>query len=130
MYGRAFLSALLLASLLLSVSGQQPSPTPRPSSPTQQSSPKDEDQDVVRITTNLVQVDAVVTRDGKQVTDLSPEDFDLFEDGRPQKITHFAYVSNVPSVPSSLAVASPAKDKAVPPVLPVIARPHDVRRTI
>lgn len=130
MYGRAFLSALLLASLLLSVSGQQPSPAPRPSSPTQQSSPKDEDQDVVRITTNLVQVDAVVTRDGKQVTDLNPEDFDLFEDGRPQKITHFAYVSNVPSVPSSLAVASPAKDKAVPPVLPVRARPHDVRRTI
>jgi len=36
-----------------------------------------DEQDVVRITTNLVQVDAVVTRDGKQVTDLKPEDVPL-----------------------------------------------------
>jgi VWFA-related protein len=86
---------------------------------------------VVRITTNLVQVDAVVTKDGKQVTDLTPEDFELFEDGRPQTITNFSYISNVSSVPSHLTVASSApKDKTTPPVLPAAARPHDVRRTI
>ena len=51
--------------------------------------------DVVRITTNLVQIDAVVTRNGKPVKDLKAEDFEIFEDGRRQVITSFAYVSNV-----------------------------------
>ncbi len=35
----------------------------------------------MRVTTNLVQVDAVVTdKDGKQVDDLRPEDFEIIED--------------------------------------------------
>ena len=79
MYGKAFLSALLLSSLLLPIRGQQTQPAPSPAP--QRTPPAADDQDVVRITTNLVQVDAVVTKDGKQVTDLSAEDFDLFEDG-------------------------------------------------
>jgi len=41
---------------------------------------------VVRITTNLVQVDAVVTDNkGKLVTDLKPEEIEIFEDGRSRK---------------------------------------------
>jgi hypothetical protein len=51
--------------------------------------------DVVRITTNLVQIDAVVTKKGKPIKDLKAEDFEIFEDGRRQEITSFAYVSNV-----------------------------------
>ncbi len=51
--------------------------------------------DVVRITTNLVQVDVIVTKKGKPVTDLKAEDFEIFEDGKPQTITSFTYVSNV-----------------------------------
>jgi VWFA-related protein len=91
-------------------------------------SPVDE-QDVVRITTNLVQVDAVVTKNGKQVTDLTAEDFDLFEDGKPQKITHFSYVSNVPSANPAQTAAPPVKKDAIAaPVLPAVARPNDVRR--
>jgi VWFA-related protein len=125
---RAFLSALLLASMLLSVSGQQP-PKPSPS-PAQQDKPGDADQDVVRITTNLVQVDAVVTKDGKQVTDLKPEDFEISEDGRPQKITNFSYVSNVPVTSPSVDPGPAAKDKNGLPVAPVVAHPHDVRRTV
>ena len=121
MYGRVLLSALLLFSVLLSVSGQQTAPL----SP--QTKPRDEDADVVRITTNLVQVDVVVTKDGRQVTDLQPEDFELFEDGRPQKITSFAYVSNIPA--SSSAIASSARDKDAP-IVPAAVRPHDVRRTV
>ena len=54
----------------------------------------DSEQDVVRINTNLVQVDVVVSKDGKQVTDLKPEDFEILEDGRPQTITNFSYVSS------------------------------------
>src|SRR6266850_5623468 len=97
MYRRVLLSSILLCSILLPLSGQQrPRPLPSPATP---SKPRDDDQEVVRITTNLVQVDVVVTREGKQVTDLKPEDFELFEDGRPQKITNFSYVSNIPGTP-------------------------------
>lgn len=45
--------------------------------------------DVVRISVTLVQVDAVVTdRQGKPVTD-----FEIFEDGRAQRITNFSYIA-------------------------------------
>ena len=50
----------------------------------------DED-DVVRIETQLVSVPAIVTdRAGRPLTNLRAEDFQIFEDGRPQKIANFA----------------------------------------
>src|SRR5215210_7323815 len=53
-----------------------------------------DEEDVVRITTNLVQFDAVVTdKAGRQVTDLRAEDFEVLEDGKPQQITNLAYVA-------------------------------------
>lgn len=64
------------------------------------------DDDVVRITTNLVQIDAVVTKKGKPITDLKAEDFEIFEDGKLQTITSFAYVSYVSNV-SNTAGATP-----------------------
>ena len=40
-----------------------------------------------RIAVDVVRLDAVVTdKDGKLVTDLTADDFDLHQDGRPQKI--------------------------------------------
>ena len=69
---------------------QTPLPSPTPAAPPVRDT---SDQDVVRITTNLVQVDVVVTKEGKQLTDLKPEDFEIFEDERRQTITSFAYVS-------------------------------------
>jgi VWFA-related protein len=126
MYGRVLLSSILLCSILLPLSGQQqPRPLPSPATP---SKPRADDQDVVRITTNLVQVDVVVTREGKQVTDLKPEDFELFEDGRPQKITNFSYVSNIPGIASSNS-SRPRADKTAP-IVPTSVHPHDVRRTV
>src|SRR4030095_7723710 len=63
--------------------------------------PKD---DVVRISVTLVQIDAVVLdKQGKHVTDLKAEDFELTEDGRAQLITNFAYVGAQP------VAAGPAK---------------------
>jgi hypothetical protein len=42
----------------------------------------------VRITTNLVQVDAVVTdRNGNLVSDLKPDEVRIFEDDKQQKVT-------------------------------------------
>ncbi|MGH9767184.1 MAG: VWA domain-containing protein, partial [Blastocatellia bacterium] len=52
---------------------------------------KKENEPLLRIETELVQIDAVVTdKQGKLVRDLRREDFELFEDGKKQEITHFA----------------------------------------
>ena len=52
-----------------------------------------ETDDVVRISTKLVQIDAVVTDDkGKPVTNLRAEDFEILEDGKLQEITNFSYI--------------------------------------
>ena len=58
---------------------------------------------MLHVTVNLVQVDAVVTdAKGKQVTDLTADDFQIFQDGKPQKITHFSYIS------AAAPIAAPA----------------------
>lgn len=124
---RILVSLLLLLSLLLPLQGQQPKPSPQPLPPV----PPVDEQDVVRITTNLVQVDVVVTKDGKPVTDLRAEDFEVFEDGKPQTITNFSYISNVTTTaPVNVAARAGPKDKTAPPVPPAVIRPQDVRRTI
>lgn len=66
----------------------------------------------MRITTNLVQVDAVITdKDGKPVTDLKPEELQLFENNRSQKITHFSYIAGG----SSKTIPSDNRNLGVPP---------------
>jgi VWFA-related protein len=66
-------------------SSQTPGQTPAPA----QTPPAQEP--VVRISTELVQIDIVVTnREGKLVGDLKREDFQLLEDGVPQQLSHFA----------------------------------------
>jgi hypothetical protein len=60
---RAFLSLVLVfCILLLPALGQT-----KPAAPPQPQKPIDDKDEVVKITTNLVQVDAVVTKDGKPV---------------------------------------------------------------
>src|SRR6266545_1618878 len=87
------------------------------------------DEDVVRITTNLVQVDAVIVdKKGQPVTDLRSDEVQIFEDGHQQKITHFSFVASESPV---TALAQPAPpDKNAPPLPPVKLHPEDVRRTI
>src|ERR1044071_8425055 len=114
----------LMFSLLAPAAGRQ-----TPVEPRQQSAP-DEDE-VVRISTNLVQVDAVVTDgDGRQVTDLDARDFEILEDGKPQTITNFSYVSL--GGPEAHATPAPArrKDREFIPPPPARLRPEQVRRTL
>ena len=130
---RLLISWLLMFSLSASLVAQdpkpQPSPNPRvpqapqPAPPVPAQSPTP-DQDVIRITTNLVQVDVAVTKDGKQVTDLKPEEFELFEDGRRQEITNFSYVVNsrrvgYSSSSGSLAVTPPRPAEGAIAVKPI-----------
>jgi VWFA-related protein len=56
--------------------------------------PEQEDEDVLRISTELVQTDVVVVdKQGHFVDDLKPEQFELKVDGKPQPITSFERVT-------------------------------------
>jgi len=105
---------------------QRTKPPTEPQEPTRTS-----DDDVVKITTNLVQVDAVVTdRNGKPVNDLRADEVQILEDGHQQKVTHFSFVtSESPVAPPTAATAAPL-DKSAPPLPPTKMHPEDVRRTI
>jgi VWFA-related protein len=119
---------LLLVFTLISFTpalgqGQTPSPLP-------QGTPS---EDVLRVTTNLVQLDVVVTdKEGKRVTDLHPEDFEIVEDKNKQQITSFSYVTLGPPVMISQPTApntGPGKTGTTP-IVPAPLRPDQVHRTI
>jgi VWFA-related protein len=95
-------------------------------------SPTPPDDDVVRISTNLIQVDAVVTdKNGKQVIDLKAEDFEILQNGSKQEITNFSYITV--ASPTTEAAKETGKatsnDKPLPPV-PTRLKAEQVRRTI
>ena len=76
----AFL-VLLGGSVLSSQSTSSPAPQAQPQPPT------------FRLNVEYVEVDAVVTdRDGQFVRGLTKDDFQIFEDGKPQPISTFAVV--------------------------------------
>lgn len=132
---RTFLSLILICQLAQAGVGQQnPQPQPSPSpqkSPIVQEPSTVDPQDVVKITTNLVQVDAIVTdKNGKRVTDLKPEEVELSEDGKVRTISNFVYV-NLDS-PASRPPTRPANTPGAtaPPVVPRPLRPGEMRRTI
>ena len=134
---KARLAGLLALALLAPASARQPPqrqaapPVTTQKPPAQEAAPTPEEEDeVVRITTNIVQLDADVTgKDGRQVTDLRAEDFEILEDGKPQQVTHFSYVSAVPaSSTASPGAAAPAGEPAPP--APARTRRENVRRSI
>lgn len=88
--------------------------------------------DVIRVDTNLVQIDVVVTdKNGKQVTDLKPEDFEVSEDGKKRQITHFSYIDAVRSTATTEASnATPEPKKDGEPVKPARLKREQVRRTV
>ncbi len=109
-----------LAALLAPMLGQAPAP--------QQRAPQDPDL-TLHVSVNLIQVDAVVTDSkGRHVPDLKAEDFEILQDGRPQKITHFSYISVQPA--AQPAPVTPRPDRTAPPAPPVRLRPEQVRRTV
>jgi VWFA-related protein len=119
----SLLALVIILNVVISVSGQTPtaSPTPEPQQP--------DSDEVVRITANLVQVDVVVT-DGKGslVTDLRPEELEIREDDKTQKITNFSFV---PVAPATVSPAKPGPvDRSAPPVTAAPLSPEQVRRTI
>src|SRR5215467_5789359 len=73
---------------------------------------KQAEEEVVKLSTTLVQIDAVVTdRDGRHIKDLKPEEFEIFQDGKLQKITNFSYIVNQPDKPEPTPVKASKSDK-------------------
>lgn len=82
--------------------------------------------DVTQLSVELVRVDAVVTDDqGRRVTGLTAEDFEVFEDGKPQQIIGLQYVASGAAPPPS--PGSGATVGATPPTAPSADR---IKRTI
>jgi VWFA-related protein len=124
--GQLILGSLTSSGFAQQAVSQEPQTEPQ-TEPQQPARPGGED--VVRITTNLVQVDAVIVdKKGQPVTDLRSDELQIFEDGRQQKITHFSFVA--PESPVSPAARPAPPDKNAPPLPPVKLHPEDVRRTI
>jgi VWFA-related protein len=114
--------ALFLSFCVLLPALAQTNPVPSPQKPS------DDQDEVVKITTNLVQVDAIVTKDGKLVTNLTADDFEIYEDGKKQAITSFTYISNVPNKSTVQPVARDKNNTDGPPEAPI--NPNDPHRTI
>ena len=90
--------------------------------------PKPKD-DVVKITTTLIQVDAtVLDKNGKVVKDLKAEDFEILENGQKQTIKNFAFVEPPPIPMQKDQPRDKNEDKA--PALPIKLRPEQIRRTV
>ncbi|HLW77380.1 MAG TPA: VWA domain-containing protein, partial [Bryobacteraceae bacterium] len=89
---------------------------------------------VVRINVTLVQVDAVVTdAKNRHVGNLKAADFEILEDGKPQKITNFSYVlpnAPVTPVPKPVSVAKSRLAVPAPPIPAGALKKADVRRTM
>ncbi len=96
---------------------QTPTPTPA-------------EDDLIVISTTLIQIDATVTdKKGRIVTDLKPEDFEIYENDKKQEITNFSFVSSETQTNNS-PIQKPNKISAGVPIPPVQIRPEQVRRTI
>ncbi|CAN5495810.1 hypothetical protein BH10ACI2_BH10ACI2_07900 [soil metagenome] len=99
-------------------------PKPKPTPP---------DEDVVKISTNLIQVDVTVTdKNGNPIRDLKPGEIEIYENGKQQNISGFSFVpgTRLPAKNASEIKADKknANNQVNLPAAPI--RPEEVRRTI
>lgn len=121
---KIYLSIVFLFLFSCTGFAQTPTPTATPK-------PAEEDEDIVKISTALIQIDVTVTdKDGKVVTDLKPEDFEVYENKEKQQITNFSFVSAVPQEPITPPQKTEKNKQTNIPLPPVPVRPEQVRRTI
>jgi len=121
------IASIVLGALALSpLAAQTPS---NPQKPPQQVTP----EDVLRISSELVQTDVVVTDKNDQIVpDLKLEDFELYEKGRKQNLQFMEFVNNDLKAPqptealSGSAKIAPGVDTSTPRELTA----RDVRRAI
>jgi VWFA-related protein len=89
---RPFALLGVVVALALGVSAQEPAQQPPPAAPATQEQDAS-GQPVFRTGINFVRVDVIATdRQGNPVLDLSKEDFEISEDGKPQAVETFRLV--------------------------------------
>ncbi|MEP6945075.1 MAG: VWA domain-containing protein [Acidobacteriota bacterium] len=111
-----FAIMLAAAVAVLAQTNTAPSPTPTP-----------DDSDVVKISTSLIQFDLSATdKKGKVVTDLKPDEVEIYENGQKQKVTNFSFISSVRETVEKPVVTA----KGDVPLPPTVLRPDKVRRTV
>lgn len=94
----------ILASFILAAAGAAALNAGQSSAPSQPQSqpPQEQRPPTFHTEANYVRVDAYPTRNGVPVQDLTAEDFEIFEDGKPQAIQQFEHVLVTPAGPQSL----------------------------
>jgi len=94
--------------------------------------PAQDQEPSVRISTQLVQIDATVTdKKGEHVEDLTEDDFELTVDGKKQNITYFRLVKLPEAKRPEPAAANAPKPNAPSPTMPTkMIAPEQVSRTI
>jgi len=98
---KLILTPFLIFIFTMNAASQTPSPTPPP------------DDDVVKISTTLIQLDVTVTDSkGKVVQGLKPEDFEIYENGEKQQITNLSFIASVKE--KTEPVKTPTEKVAVP----------------
>src|SRR5215510_293087 len=112
---------------------QQPSQQPKQETkPPEAQAPARDQETTVRISTQLVQIDATVTdKKGEHVEDLAEDDFELTVDGKKQNITYFRLVKlPEPKRPERTENNAP-KQSTPPSSMPMRSiAPEQVARTI
>ena len=144
--GRLRVTVALALSFACLLAGVQMAAGPEQTPPPAQA-PAPQQQPVFRGGTSLVTVDVYPQRDGRIVPDLSADDFQVFEDGKPQKVETFGFVRIEPSpgaveapradpntVRESLALAADPRNRVFVLYLDIyhvtVAGSHDIRRPL
>lgn len=118
---KSFLALVCAILFVSNVFPQTANPTPTP--------PPADSEDVVKISTSLIQIDVTVTdKNGKIISDLKPEEVEIYENGKKQDISNFSFISNVRKTAET--PAENGKDKVTVPLPPRSVNSEQVRRTI
>ncbi|MDT7540661.1 MAG: hypothetical protein QOE33_565 [Acidobacteriota bacterium] len=91
---KKILAHCLCLLLTLSVAAQTPTPRPQPTPPPQPAPQQPaQDEEILRVTTALVQVDAVVVdKNDRPVPDLKMSDFEVYENGKKQNLQFMEFI--------------------------------------
>ena len=84
---------------------------------------------VIRVTVDLVQTDAVVTDSkGKHIGGLQPQDFEILEDGKARKITHFSYVQGTDRRSTQTSQRAAPNERSTAPAEAILSSPKPLRQ--
>jgi len=116
-----FLIVFVALLTALTSFGQDVKPQPKSTPP---------DENVVKISTSLIRLDVSVTdANGRAVTDIRPDEIEIYENGVKRTITGFSFVS-MPQPKPDKDKDKAKKEGAPIPDPPVLIRPEHVKRTM